>query len=231
MRSGRRVGALHRNSESEKQEDCAVAIPAAGRIHLGGRYMTITKRMLLGSAATLTAIASAQAADLPVKAKPVEYVKVCSLYGEGFYYIPGSDICLKVGGYVQADYGWNSAGNGQPHYNAGNTAHRIARRAHIRRDIVRTSTSTAARRPPTAHCAPMLPCISRMPTRARSRSTRRAPSSSGQALLSVTPSRSRTYPARLVRTRSSRCSSNRPSAILARTAPTRSPIPGSSAMA
>ncbi len=98
-----------------------MAIPAAGGIHLGGRYMTITKRMLLGSAATLTAIASAQAADLPVKAKPVEYVKVCSLYGEGFYYIPGSDICLKVGGYVQADYGWNSAGNGQPHYNAGNS--------------------------------------------------------------------------------------------------------------
>src|SRR5690349_16224168 len=82
--------------------------------------MTITKRMLLGSAATLTVIASAQAADLPVKAKPVEYVKICSLYGEGFYYIPGTDICLKIGGYVQADYGWNAAGNGQPHYNAGN---------------------------------------------------------------------------------------------------------------
>jgi porin-like protein len=83
--------------------------------------MTITKPMLLGSAATLIVIASAQAADLPVKAKPVEYVKICSLYGEGFYYIPGTDICLKIGGYVQADYGWNAAGNGQPHYNAGNS--------------------------------------------------------------------------------------------------------------
>jgi porin-like protein len=82
--------------------------------------MTITKRMLLGSAATLTVIAGAQAADLPVKAKPVEYVKICSLYGEGFYYIPGTDICLKIGGYVQADYGWNAAGSGQVHYNAGN---------------------------------------------------------------------------------------------------------------
>ncbi|MEH2563669.1 hypothetical protein V1289_003296 [Bradyrhizobium sp. AZCC 2289] len=29
----------------------------------------------------------AQAADLPVKAKAVEYVKVCSPYGAGFYYI------------------------------------------------------------------------------------------------------------------------------------------------
>ncbi|HVR58311.1 MAG TPA: porin, partial [Pseudolabrys sp.] len=78
--------------------------------------MTITKRMLLGSAATLTAIASAQAADLPVKAKPVEYVKICSLYGEGFYYIPGTDICLKIGGYVRANYRWNATGGGQPHY-------------------------------------------------------------------------------------------------------------------
>ncbi len=74
------------------------------------------KRMLLGSAAALTAISSAQAADLPVKAKPVEYVKICSLYGEGFYYIPGTDICLKVGGYVQSDYGWNVSGARTPFY-------------------------------------------------------------------------------------------------------------------
>jgi hypothetical protein len=77
------------------------------------------KRMLLGSAAALTAISSAQAADLPVKAKPVEYVKICSLYGEGFYYIPGTDICLKIGGYVQADYGWNVTGASTPHYSGG----------------------------------------------------------------------------------------------------------------
>ena len=74
------------------------------------------KRMLLGSAAALTAISSVQAADLPVKAKPVEYVKICSLYGEGFFYIPGSDICLKIGGYVQSDYGWNLTGARTPQY-------------------------------------------------------------------------------------------------------------------
>src|SRR3981081_3836496 len=74
------------------------------------------KRMLLGSAAALTAISSEQAADLPVKAKAVEYVKICTLYGEGFYYIPGTDICLKIGGYVRADYRWNATGSGQPHY-------------------------------------------------------------------------------------------------------------------
>ena len=69
--------------------------------------MKMVKSLLLGSAAGLVAISGTQAADLPVKAKPVQYVKICSLYGEGFYYIPGSEICLKVGGYVRADYGWN----------------------------------------------------------------------------------------------------------------------------
>jgi len=66
--------------------------------------MKMIKSLLLGSAAGLVAIAGAQAADLPVKAKAVSYVKICSLYGAGFYYIPGTDTCLKVGGYVRADY-------------------------------------------------------------------------------------------------------------------------------
>ena len=63
--------------------------------------MKMVKSLLLGSAAGLVAVAGAQAADLPVKAKPVEYVKVCYLYGAGFYYIPGTDICMKIGGYVR----------------------------------------------------------------------------------------------------------------------------------
>src|SRR5262245_66627294 len=77
--------------------------------------MTMMKSVLLSSAEVLV-VFGAQAADLPVKAKPVEYVKICSLYGEGFYYVPGTDICLKVGGYVRADYRWNAGGGGQPHY-------------------------------------------------------------------------------------------------------------------
>ncbi len=58
--------------------------------------MKMVKSLLLGSAAGLAAIAGAQAADLPVKAKPVEYVKICSLYGAGFYYIPGTDTCIRI---------------------------------------------------------------------------------------------------------------------------------------
>ncbi|MGY4312480.1 hypothetical protein ACVWW1_001783 [Bradyrhizobium sp. JR3.5] len=65
--------------------------------------MKLAKSLILGSAAALVAVGGAQAADLPVKAKAVEYVKVCSLYGPGFYYIPGTDTCIKLGGFVRAD--------------------------------------------------------------------------------------------------------------------------------
>ena len=73
--------------------------------------MKMVKSLLLGSATGLVAIAGAQAADLPVKAKPVQYVKICSLYGVGFYYIPGTDMCLKVGGWVRAQYYYNDNGS------------------------------------------------------------------------------------------------------------------------
>ncbi|MGB3488268.1 MAG: porin [Xanthobacteraceae bacterium] len=72
--------------------------------------MNIAKSLILGSAATLVALGGAQAADLPLKAKAVEYVKVCSLYGAGFYYIPGTDTCIKLGGYLRADTSFNAAG-------------------------------------------------------------------------------------------------------------------------
>jgi len=65
--------------------------------------MKMVKSLLLGSAAGLVAVTAGQAADLPVKAKPVEYVKVCSLYGAGFYYMPGTDLCIKIGGWVRAE--------------------------------------------------------------------------------------------------------------------------------
>ena len=72
--------------------------------------MKMVKSLLLGSAAGMVAIAGAQAADLPVKAKPVQYVKICTLYGDGFYYIPGSDTCIRFSGYIRADYGYNVTG-------------------------------------------------------------------------------------------------------------------------
>src|SRR5438309_8533546 len=79
--------------------------------------MKLVKSLLLGTAAGLIAVGGAQAADLPVKAKAVEYVKVCSLYGAGFYYIPGSDTCIKLGGYLRAEVALNAGGNYSAQYN------------------------------------------------------------------------------------------------------------------
>jgi len=74
------------------------------------------KSLVLGSAAGLIAMSGAQAADLPVKAKAVEYVRICSLYGAGFFYIPGTDTCIKLGGYLRIDTTFNGGVYGQPFY-------------------------------------------------------------------------------------------------------------------
>ncbi|MGY3276910.1 hypothetical protein ACVJ5M_004507 [Bradyrhizobium sp. S3.7.6] len=79
--------------------------------------MKVVKSLLLGTAAGLIAVGGAQAADLPVKAKAVEYVKICSLYGAGFYYIPGTDTCIKLGGYLRAEVALNAGGNYSAAYN------------------------------------------------------------------------------------------------------------------
>ena len=72
--------------------------------------MKIFNSTVLGAAACLVALSGAQAADLPVKAKAVEYVRICSLYGNGFYFIPGTDTCIKLGGYLRADVTFNGGG-------------------------------------------------------------------------------------------------------------------------
>src|SRR6202795_3238191 len=77
-------------------------------------YMKMIKSLILGSAAGLIAMSGAQAADLPLKAKAIEYVRICSLYGAGFYYIPGTDTCIKLSGYLRVDVlaNTNSAASG-----------------------------------------------------------------------------------------------------------------------
>lgn len=35
-------------------------------------------------------------------------MKICSLYGAGFYYMPGTDTCIKFGGYLRADTVFNT---------------------------------------------------------------------------------------------------------------------------
>ncbi|MBB5274156.1 hypothetical protein HNR26_000194 [Rhizobium rosettiformans] len=61
------------------------------------------KSLLLGSAAALAVVSGAQAADAIVAAEPepMEYVRVCDAFGTGFFYIPGTETCLKIGGEVR----------------------------------------------------------------------------------------------------------------------------------
>nr|MBA3447867.1 porin [Pseudaminobacter sp.] len=63
--------------------------------------------LLLTSALTVAAVSGARAADAVVIAEPepMEYVRICDVYGTGFYYIPGTETCLRAGGYVRYDIG------------------------------------------------------------------------------------------------------------------------------
>jgi len=82
--------------------------------------MKMIKSLILGSSAGLIAMSGAQAADLPVKAKPVEYVKICSLYGAGFWYIPGTDTCIRIGGAIRIDTAFNGGIYDAPFWQGGN---------------------------------------------------------------------------------------------------------------
>jgi len=61
--------------------------------------------LLLGSASLLAAADIAAAADLPI-AEPVQYVRICDAFGAGFFYIAGTDTCLRISGYVRAETHW-----------------------------------------------------------------------------------------------------------------------------
>ena len=79
--------------------------------------MTLIKSLMLGSAAGIVAVASAQAADLPTrKAAPIEYVRVCNVGGITGWTLPGSDTCVKFSGYITAQF---EGGNLSTQYNNG----------------------------------------------------------------------------------------------------------------
>jgi hypothetical protein len=70
--------------------------------------MTLTKQVLLGIAASTMAVVAggstgAQGADILRKAPPIQYVKICDQYGFGFFQIPDSSICLRLGGLLKSD--------------------------------------------------------------------------------------------------------------------------------
>ncbi|MFK0332769.1 porin [Rhizobium sp. NPDC090275] len=70
------------------------------------------KTALICWTAALAALSSAQAAEAIVVAEPetVEYVRICDAHGSGYFYIPGTETCLKINGYIrfQANAGPNA---------------------------------------------------------------------------------------------------------------------------
>lgn len=66
------------------------------------------KQAISAAALAVASCGTALGTDLPAKAQPAEYVKVCAAYGAGYFYVPGTDTCLKIGGYVRFDTYINS---------------------------------------------------------------------------------------------------------------------------
>lgn len=64
------------------------------------------------AAAAAAAATSAQAADLPMAAEPVNYVQACDAFGAGYFQLPGSETCVKLGGRIRAQYVSHDFANG-----------------------------------------------------------------------------------------------------------------------
>jgi hypothetical protein len=88
------------------------------------------RSILIGSAAALSSVSGAYAADAIVAAEPeaVEYVRVCDAYGTGYFYIPGTETCLKISGYLRFDVGF---GFGDAYKNNSNEDWSSRTRAHV----------------------------------------------------------------------------------------------------
>jgi hypothetical protein len=76
------------------------------------------KSLLIGSAAALAVVSGAKAADAVVAAEPepMEYVRVCDAYGTGFFYIPGTETCLKIGGHLRFEKYYEKAKGSKAYY-------------------------------------------------------------------------------------------------------------------
>ncbi|MCR5858978.1 porin [Mesorhizobium sp. J428] len=55
---------------------------------------------IAGALSVSPGVVFAADAVLAPEPEPVEYVRVCDAYGAGFFYIPGTETCLQISGYV-----------------------------------------------------------------------------------------------------------------------------------
>lgn len=87
------------------------------------------KSLLLGSAVAAVAVTGARAADAIIIAEPepLEYVRVCDTYGVGYFYIPGTETCLRIGGWLRYEIhkrngvdGWGKRARSRLEFNTRN---------------------------------------------------------------------------------------------------------------
>lgn len=78
------------------------------------------KSLLIGSAAALASATVVNAADAIVAAEPeaVEYVRVCDAFGTGFFYIPGTETCLRISGLARFEVGFSNSRSGTSDWDA-----------------------------------------------------------------------------------------------------------------
>lgn len=70
------------------------------------------RSLLLGSVGAMIAVSDARADAIVVaEPEPAEYIKICDVYGSGYFYIPGTETCLRTGGYVRYDIGLGDVGS------------------------------------------------------------------------------------------------------------------------
>ena len=97
------------------------------------------KSLLLGSAAALAVVSGAHAADAIVAAEPepLEYVRICDAFGKGYFFIPGTDTCIKIGGRVRTEGTWYNS------YATSEAASHVGTKWHTRAEIsVDTATDS-----------------------------------------------------------------------------------------
>jgi hypothetical protein len=67
------------------------------------------KRLLVGLVGAFVSVCGASAGDAVVaEPETAQYMRVCDAYGAGYFYIPGTETCLKVSGYVRYDIGFGA---------------------------------------------------------------------------------------------------------------------------
>jgi hypothetical protein len=115
-----RYGAVHRRGPQagltiRRPPEVNDRIVRAGARPLFGRVASIA--VAIGMVGLVVSSACAQTLSNPnpqpgwpppktsAKAKPAARVKTCSAYGAGFVNVPGTDTCVKVGGWVTVEGG------------------------------------------------------------------------------------------------------------------------------